>query len=523
MEQLIPVIEFVKKNRFWLTCGVLIIALVVTWYLATGALHKERVVNQGKIDGAKNNGERIISTGADGVDAPIAHPNDKTKVGMDLEIDEAAQSLLKAWRARRAAQEPILKWPEISTKKLKEKFEPMDPPEKFISGLNDLNDLEMDNVLSVYRTEIPNQMGRICDIIGTNWEFADEDAVATKSSNDDRDEGRDEEKGPVGIDVPNTGYSDIVQWNQKNQELWQAKLTQFQGIDGQTDDSGVPTPIQVLALQQDLWLLEAMFNIIKEVNGGADANDLAVVKRIDHVVFGREARSKLGKLTDPDPGLAPSDANVANSGQQIPQEERKRNQFGSRRQTPKGEFDPNPGAGLEQAGPLHGRYVDADFQPITAKTMEEVLTGDKLPDENLELVVAKRVPVRIAVRMDDQKIDDFIAACSNSPFAFEIWQVRVERPLDEIVMAGGGDQEKSEKRKDGQERGEVASMSAGGGNDGGDASEDSRESVPVHLRKTYDVNVEFYGIVKIYNPVDEELILGTKGKTANTVNPNPKP
>ena len=100
------------------------------------------------------------------------------------------------------------------------------------------------------------------------------------------------------------------------------------------------------------------------------------------------------------------------------------------------EFDLYPGEGKEQLGPFHGRYVDKNFKPLTATQVQEILTGKTFPEENLELLVAKRVPVRIALKMDERKIDDFIAACANSPFAFEIWQVRVNRPLDPIVLAG---------------------------------------------------------------------------------------
>ena len=32
-----------------------------------------------------------------------------------------------------------------------------------------------------------------------------------------------------------------------------------------------------------------------------------------------------------------------------------------------------------------------------------------------------------------------------------------------------------------------------------------------HRRSTYDINVEFYGIVKIYNPVNEGLIKSSDG------------
>jgi hypothetical protein len=45
-------------------------------------------------------------------------------------------------------------------------------------------------------------------------------------------------------------------------------------------------------------------------------------------------------------------------------------------------------------------------------------TNKALPDQDLELVVARRIPVRIALKMQENKIPAFIAACANSPFCF---------------------------------------------------------------------------------------------------------
>ena len=95
-----------------------------------------------------------------------------------------------------------------------------------------------------------------------------------------------------------------VIWSDINQDLWWQKLTMFAGRDDHKGAINVPTPLQCYMLQQDLWLLEAMFRIIRQVNGNSNANDLSVVKNIDHVVFGREVGGKLGELTPPDPRLA---------------------------------------------------------------------------------------------------------------------------------------------------------------------------------------------------------------------------
>ena len=86
------------------------------------------------------------------------------------------------------------------------------------------------------------------------------------------------------------------------------------------------------------------------------------------------------------------------------------------------------------------RYVDPSFEPIAATQVKAVLGGAELPENNLELIVAKRVPFRIAVEIDERKINEFIAICANSEFVFEVNQLRVNRHLShpgEIKFNGG--------------------------------------------------------------------------------------
>ena len=45
-------------------------------------------------------------------------------------------------------------------------------------------------------------------------------------------------------------------------------------------------------------------------------------------------------------------------------------------------------------------------------------------------------------------------------------------------------------------------------------------ATPVHVRTSYDVDVEFYGIVKIYNPVREALLRKAVGENSDPVAPN---
>jgi hypothetical protein len=148
--------------------------------------------------------------------------------------------------------------------------------------------------------------------------------------------------------------------------------------------------------------------------------------------------------------------------------------------------------------------------------------------------------------MDERKIPEFLTACYQwgqegekpSPFIFEVWQVRINRhtPGEGIELQGGHDNSGQSDGDDlsASERAarDLASSAGGGGAGGGDVGLEGGEVDPneaasggsglsrsegIETRIGYDVDVEFYGIVKIYNPVNEAMLTGkTSDDTTDT-------
>jgi hypothetical protein len=520
--------QFLSKNRFWVGCVIATLAFIVMFYLASNKLASDRNTFTNEIMTSVQTVDKILKTGADvGAEnkAVVAHPNDVTKQGMASELTTTMDSLAQAWKLRRSQQESVLKWPTtvFANPLVLQTLSQFDPPEKFTT----IDQGRLLSFLDAYREQIPNRMPEICGIVGARWEFGKE--VPKQVAENGRDQSSQNPTiNPGGID--NDLNRVVVHWDKKNQELWRDKLTIFEGIDG--NKTKTPTAYQVLALQQDLWLLEAMFDIVKKVNGTADANDLAAVKNIHYVVFGREARTKLGKVSAPNQKWAKSGAaaTAAAATQRggAPDEDDFRGGGGGPTNSSDpfaGQtkaFDANPPEALAQMAPFHGRYVDQNFDPISIADLQTALSNPALPDTLLEAVVAKRVPVRIAVKMDETKIKQFIAECAASPFAFEIFQVRINRDVtgDDIKLAGGSKRSSGQGDSDrnspvigtgGQAAGGgsgsgVVGDDPGGGTGAGADSASARKVEAIDTRTTFDVNVEFYGIVKIYNPVDEQRI-----------------
>ncbi len=537
MDQLAPVFKWIKRNVFWLCCGFLSLAMIGIWFFASNTLFEQTSKRTREVK-AKISAAKLILTVKPldlGEDTDAAHPNSVSLEGMQTELDATIDSIVEAWTKREQAQQELLVWPKVIPNNLfVEFFEQYNPPETFPPNFN--NGLQVADLLELYHFEIPKHMLYLTgeDLLRTRWNYdpALKTEMASTDSGPDDDGGGFGGKGGGGkggggmggmgggMGAGGAGLAaggvDLnkyaVIWSDTNQDLWNQKLTMFQDRDDNRRETNDPTPLQCYMLQQDLWLLEAMFKIIREVNGNSSANDLSTIKNIDHVVFGREVGGKLGELELPDQRLAGNSASAESKfggggGGKGGKGSEDEDLLGMGGVPPglgglmDGDFggggnqEKGMGAGgLTSNSPYEHRYVDLNFEPLSAETVRNVITGKELPEENLELIVAKRVPVRIALRMDERKIAEFMAACANSPFAFEIQQVRWNRHKpggEEIPLGGAGIGGEADKFS-GMSQDMAASM-------GGATA--STILVDVEIRTNYDVNVEFYGIVKIYNPV----------------------
>ena len=543
MDQLAPVIAWTKKNIFWLVCGTLSVAMIFVWFLTTGDINEQRSKQEAALKSSVSTAQGIKSVTASALptNGPVeteevgipAHPNETSLQGMREELSATIDSIVAAWKIRKQAQDSILVWPKcIPSDTFVEAFSKYNPPETMPDEENSAARTNMEQMLTLYKAKIPEQMSYLCgdDVLRAYWKFDPkfaDDSIPVEDEDDGSTPGGGFGGGSgagfgagAGSGAPTLTSSAVdlnqfaVRWSDKNQDLWHSKLTTFNGYDGNLFD--YPTPLQCYMLQQDLWLLEAMFRIIREVNGDSAANDLSIIKNIDHVAFGREVGGKLGELTAPDQRLA--DKTTAGMSGGMPKQGGPGG-FGSdplgeeEEYDEEGNFEPNGGFNfgrtLDDGGeadsggstsnvPYDNRYVDVNFEPLSAAVVKGVISGDELPMDNLELIVARRVPVRIALKMDERKIADFMAACANSPFAFEIQQVRWNRHTpggDEITLNG-----------DGGSAGASTEKRSGMGNDLGMDGFNANpvDVVPVETRTNYDVYVEFFGIVKIYNPVREE-------------------
>lgn len=544
MGQLAPVIDWIKKNFFWLGCGFVTVATIATWFVASSSIQTDITAYHRTLKASAKKAKDLLQEvpldRLDDTDFTPIHPNFSTEEGMKEELAKTVDSIIQGWQQRYDDQKAIFKWPDvIQNQGFTEFFGQYDPPETYPVPTWDF-DPKIKPLLSLYRSKISEHMVYLCgdEILRAHWNYDPSEvtvaAVSAATGGGQRGGppsgaggGRGGAGPPGGGGRPDAGNQIdtnkyAVIWSSRNQEYWNKKMTSFQDRDDNRRPVNEPTPTQCYMLQQDLWLLEAAFKIVREVNGNSTSNDLSKIKQIDHIAFGRDVGGVLGELTEVDDRLANDTlAQVANATQGGPPS--------GPPETTRGGPGGAPGGGgdaLIGHTSYHNRYVNKDLEPIDEEILRDIITGDVLPETNVELIVAKRVPFRIALKMDDRQIIAFKTACANSVFAFEINQFRINKHTsggDEIEIAGGTGGGGGGGARGGGDRGAAGSggdLSMGGVGGGTATAGPSISSSGVETRTNHDVNVEFTGIVKIYNPVRADFLRKATGIDTSEVDPN---
>ncbi len=536
MDKLAPIIGWMKRNKFWIGSSLLSILMLVGWYLASSSMQeakskqiREYTSSFSKIKSIKKVAAVTVEDGA--AEKVVAHPNSTTEEKMLEQLEATADAVVKAWKIKRERQEPLMQFSkELLGEDTYQFLANSKAPELLTNGEH--FGTQNEKYLKMFRQQIPKKVSQIARHVRANWEY-DEERIEAELRREAKEREREEfgAGGFLGGGIPQGGFMGgmeidternkyAVIWDKANQDLWRSLLTEFQNWDDNAKASVDPTLLQVHMVQQDVWFLEAMFDLIRQINGNATTNDLAVIKDIHHIAFGREARADLGVIMEADSRLGGAKMITENENVTDFSEVSSFDPgFGDVGETGPVEFDINA-----DESPFHGRYVNVNLEPINAVDVRNAVGGDALPETNLELVVTKRVPFRLSVKMDERKINAFLALCANSPFEFEVLQLRINRDdeLNPIVARGGKTENKSAASIEGmfggagmeammgEDLAAMAAMSAmmdGGMNMGPEAQQlKALEPSAVETRLSYDVDVEFYGVVKIYNPVRERFL-----------------
>jgi hypothetical protein len=484
MDQLKVAYKHAREHWFWIACGVIFLFGLVIWFWVTSSIAGETTQRHEDIRRKFSTASSINQKGVQitGRSNPF-HPNEITHVKMREEIAALKASVLKAWLEQHKSQgDAIFAWtaalPDVRDAAVsltnRERKDAQGNVIKDESGnpikvrvpIEAITTAEAEAALNInlrttYGLYIQNELPKLAERIHSNWGASTTD-----------------------------GSKAIVQWNTQNQQSIANAYFNWSG-----QEHGAPTAMQVLYSQEDLRVIEAILDVIADTNRDATADFNAAIKRIDSIQWGRDAASRSGQIMRL--GAAPTTAPMAGQPAGVAVADVDEDQGDGNEQQPGGAK-----VVAAAADPADRRYVDLNYEPLPAAALRAsfVETAAAATDQTkAKLAVAKRLPVRLRLSIDQRKLHRLLAACANSPLTIEVRQVRINPAGGEAAAPGAprgnawGQAAPEFEPEDGEENSQFENQ----GNRRPPAA-----GATVDKNTLFDINLELYGVVYIYNPVD---------------------
>ncbi len=342
MEQLKPYLKLLQKHHFWVICALAVITAIVVWKTATASIDEETSKNRSLVEG-KFQAVKSIE---------LSPPNETFKTAVNSRAEELKQRVFQAWQALYERQVGLFRWPEV---------------------VRDIERLPETQEIPISWRERYNNL-----VVESEWRRVFEvlDVVRPKPVDPDASEEERQAEEYIGT----------VVWDESARR---ALVDRYRS-------STRPSSVKVRITQEDLWIFESLFRMIRGLNAQAADSSDAVVKRIDTLDIGRYAMADAMR----DPGkidvlaagkTATQGVGAGSMGNQIPT------------------------AGAADSDLLSYRYLDAQGKPLEA-------SGNKV---NHPFAAFKQMFVRMKLVVNQNNIPDVLAACANNDLPIEVKQVRL--------------------------------------------------------------------------------------------------
>ena len=434
MDQLRTALVWLKRHHFWVLCGLVAIIAFGSWAKASAKLSALFKSNESAIKGEFGNVKKVR-------DDPF-HPNEDVNSKQQAQTKQQAEAVAKLWQQLYDRQrEHVLEWPEELTKEFRDVVDKLQFGDEIRPDLRN----HYQNYIENHFPTLPKQIdARAIDpgtVAGGPGEFA-----------------RGGPEGMVGGQNLLEDEGDyICLWSPTDQALVRESLYFREQ----------PSALRIWVTQEDLWVYHTLLDVIAKTNRAANATRMsnAAVPEIGELSVGtRAARGSLtGRLLirPAVPVAAPgAEGGPGGPGGMMP--------GGVPGPGPEGgvmprmqEFSPSgPGTGpmteeQEKTYLLSGRYLSAQGTPIpfgSAGAAAGPGPGGEAPPppdpavagQPLDLTMFgqeyKRLPVRMALRMNQRWLPRLIAECASQPLQIEVQEVRVNPPegIGSAMGAGPG-------------------------------------------------------------------------------------
>jgi len=520
------------KHSFWILCGIIAVVCLGTWLYITSSLRSDIKNNRTGIEGEFTKAEEIKRRGVEAYGETI-HPNEVTRQNVDLLLTDFNESVQAAWKLQYERQGDIFVWPDSLEPAFLAKVQDMRPIEAKIEFPTPTTREVSIQYRTDYKNFTINELPKLADTIGAVWDPQQGRTSAgggpdggIRSSTSTSLNGRGPRSNTTDAEGEFPRERAIVDWDAASQSELLASHFAW------TQDETQITTLDMLYAQEDFWVLTSVFQIIKDTNGDADARHNAAVKRIEYLQLGREAMSPTGRNSRGGPsGSSSSSGPSGSSGGYGSAPSYGASSGTSTPPSGGGSTSPPPPSALSgpanssamvgsaaslTADPAEGRYVDTDYKPLPASRLRAAIRTDSPKPEDAYLRVAKRMPIRLGLVIDQRKLPALLAACANAPLTLEVRQVRLNPESGGSSGSGGGG---GGTYSSGGGGGGGGTYSSGGGGFTGDGGSDSRGAIGVGRGAPggsgslgssqassdqnlgpFTVKVEIYGIVYIYNP-----------------------
>lgn len=498
MDKIRVFLAVMSKYRFWVLSGTVACMSLGVWLYSTMAMDADLLDQKSAIEAKKNSAQTIAST--------AEHPNEKFADGMNEWLNRYRKDIAKSWQYQWDSQQKELVWPKelnagridfAATVNSVLQNRPIEAAldEELVTGKTGMKT----QLCELYRDYIKEELPKLAEIIGAEWTAQEGGAAGGMPSfAGGGDFGMEGGGGAPGMGMGRGGVMmkrPVVEWDSANQQMIQSK-----SFDWSKRPNNRPTPREVLYAQEDLWVLENLMRIIKAVNGDTTEHHLAAIKRIEAIELGQSVATLRIQLEQP-PMLASTgeDGMMGMDGMGGGMDGMSGGMDGMdgmdsdmMMEGGMDGMDGGMGGVMALVDPAQFRYVDKDYKKIDAETLKTAMTAPT--SEDYYLAVAKRLPVRMRITIDQRKIDKLLVECGNADLMLEVRQLRLNPTAG---TSGGG-------------MGGYGGYGGGFEGGGGYADESSGMMPGVggeqKLDNRYDVPIEIYGILYIYNPVNKELL-----------------